>query len=58
MSVADSFELTSRPGEEIYKGNRNFKCNNLESFIGSGAYNKVCFFLSMYCFWVNVFMKI
>lgn len=50
MSVADSFELRSRPGEEIYKGNRNFKCNNLESFIGPGAYNKVCFFLSIYFF--------
>ncbi|XP_073266738.1 uncharacterized protein [Populus alba] len=38
-----SFELRSRPGEEIYKGNRNFKCNNLESFIGPGAYNKESF---------------
>ncbi|KAJ6908605.1 hypothetical protein NC651_018868 [Populus alba x Populus x berolinensis] len=42
-SVKDSFELRSRPGEEIYKGNRNFKCNNSESFIGPGAYNKESF---------------
>ncbi|XP_011026423.1 PREDICTED: uncharacterized protein LOC105127029 isoform X3 [Populus euphratica] len=42
-SIKDSFELRSRPGEEIYKGNRNFKCNNLESFAGPGAYNKESF---------------
>ncbi|KAJ6366511.1 hypothetical protein OIU77_002994 [Salix suchowensis] len=41
--IKDSFELRSCPREDICKGNRNLKCNNLESFIGSGAYNKESF---------------
>ncbi|KAF9679157.1 hypothetical protein SADUNF_Sadunf07G0110800 [Salix dunnii] len=41
--IKDSFELISCPREEIYKGNRNLKSNNLESFIGSGSYNKESF---------------
>ncbi|KAJ6677655.1 hypothetical protein OIU85_008250 [Salix viminalis] len=41
--IKDSFELRSCPREEICKGNRNLKCNNLDSFIGSGAYNKESF---------------
>ncbi|KAJ6959180.1 hypothetical protein NC653_037475 [Populus alba x Populus x berolinensis] len=42
-SIQDGFELGSCPGEEINKGNRNFKYNKLESFIGPGAYNKEIF---------------
>ncbi|KAG6742480.1 hypothetical protein POTOM_053351 [Populus tomentosa] len=49
-SIQDGFELGSCPGEEINKGNRNFKYNKLESFIGPGAYNKVCLFFSFF-FW-------
>ncbi|KAI5558144.1 hypothetical protein POPTR_017G029800v4 [Populus trichocarpa] len=42
-SIQDGFELRSCPGEEINKGNRNFKYNKSESFIGPGAYNKEIF---------------
>ncbi|KAJ6370448.1 hypothetical protein OIU76_028680 [Salix suchowensis] len=42
-SIQDGFEHRSCPGEEINRGNRNFKYNKLESFIGPGAYNKEIF---------------
>ncbi|KAG6741354.1 hypothetical protein POTOM_054587 [Populus tomentosa] len=47
-SIQDGFELGSCPGEDINKGNRNFKYNKLESFIGPGAYNKVCLFIYLF----------
>uniref|UniRef100_A0A6N2MK64 Uncharacterized protein n=1 Tax=Salix viminalis TaxID=40686 RepID=A0A6N2MK64_SALVM len=42
-SIQDGYEHRSCPGEEINRGNRNFKYNKLESFIGPGAYNKEIF---------------